>query len=68
MWGFLREFWCAIVSCCRDCSQEHYNEGYDAYYDEKELSDNPYPDGSMASADWQFGWHKARQNSFHSVM
>lgn len=68
MWGFLREIWQAIMSCCHDCSQEYYNEGYDAYNDDKELSDNPYPEASMAHADWQWGWMKARQEVYSQII
>lgn len=56
MWEFVREFLQAIRACCHDCSQEHYNEGYEDNIAGKVLADNPYPPQSFAHADWEHGW------------
>jgi hypothetical protein len=36
-----------------------YNEGFAAFTDGKDYSDNPYRHGSKQSSDWSMGWVSA---------
>ena len=35
------------------------DEGYQAYYDDVDSGDNPYPEGSEGHAGWLAGWKYA---------
>lgn len=66
MWNFVKEIIAAFRSMMRDCSQEHYNEGYDAFLAGSSEDDNPYAGGSIAGADWDYGWAAAADDCYKS--
>lgn len=35
-------------------------QGASAFWDDKTLFDNPYPDGSQKQKAWACGWHEAK--------
>jgi ribosome modulation factor len=43
-----------------------YDEGYDAYWDGVNVSDNPYDEEKDADArlSWEQGWRKAREHDY----
>jgi len=38
-----------------------YDEGYDAYWDGVEVSDNPYEEDTNGHRSWEEGWRAARK-------
>ena len=47
-------------------NNEAYDEGYDAYWEGVDDSDNPYDEKQEADArlSWELGWRKARQHDY----
>jgi hypothetical protein len=47
-------------------NDEAYEEGYDAYWDGGDLSENPYDEEKDADAhlSWERGWRKAREHDY----
>ncbi len=47
-------------------SPDAYDEGYDAYWESVDLSDNPYDKEKDADAHlaWEQGWRKAREDDY----
>ena len=47
-------------------NNEAYDEGYDAYWEGAEDSDNPYDEEKEADArvSWELGWRQARQHDY----
>lgn len=41
----------------------YYNDGYRAYEQSKELSDNPYTGRQFAEGEWRRGWRVAQEES-----
>jgi ribosome modulation factor len=47
-------------------NNEAYDEGYDAYWEGIDDSDNPYDEKQEADArlSWEQGWRRARQHDY----
>jgi hypothetical protein len=47
-------------------NHDAYNEGYDAYWEGADVSDNPYDEEKDADARlaWEQGWGKAREHDY----
>ncbi len=47
-------------------SHEAYDQGYDAYWEGVEITNNPYDPEEEADARlaWERGWHKAREHDY----
>jgi hypothetical protein len=47
-------------------NQEANDEGYDAYWEGVDVSENPYDQEEEADAclAWERGWHKARERDY----
>ena len=47
-------------------NNEAYDEGYDAYWEGVDDSENPYGEEKEADArlSWELGWRKARQHDY----
>ncbi len=47
-------------------NHDAYEEGYDAYWDGADSSDNPYDEAEEADARlaWEQGWRKAREHDY----
>ena len=47
-------------------NNEAYDEGYDAYWEGVDVSENPYNEKKEADARllWELGWRKARQHDY----
>ena len=47
-------------------NNEAYKEGYDAYWEGADVSDNPYDEEKDADARlaWEQGWGKAREHDY----
>ena len=47
-------------------NNEAYDEGYGAYWEGADASDNPYDEVQEADArvSWEEGWRKARQHDY----
>jgi ribosome modulation factor len=47
-------------------NNEAFDEGYDAYWEGVDVSDNPYDAETQADArlSWKQGWRKARQHDY----
>jgi hypothetical protein len=45
---------------------ETFDEGYDAYWEGEDTSDNPYDEEAEAAKreSWELGWRKARQYDY----
>ena len=41
-----------------------YEDGYDAYWEGDEVSDNPYAPGTDGHRSWEAGWLAARQHDY----
>jgi hypothetical protein len=41
---------------------DEFNEGMDAFNDGKDITDNPYEDGTEAYFEWDRGWYKAHMD------
>jgi hypothetical protein len=41
-----------------------YDEGYDAYWDGGDVSDNPYDEGTDERPFWEEGWRAARKHDY----
>ena len=41
-----------------------YNEGYDAYWNGVDVSDNPYDDDTEERKAWEKGWRAARRHDY----
>lgn len=39
-----------------------YDVGFDDYFANKQIGDNPYPEGSSDACDWQIGWLAAEES------
>ena len=50
----------------KSINNEAYDEGYDAYWEGVDDSDNPYDEEQEADArlSWELGWRKARQHDY----
>ncbi len=40
-----------------------YDVGFDDYFANKQIGDNPYPDDSDDACDWQLGWLAAEEST-----
>jgi hypothetical protein len=40
---------------------DEYNEGFSAYLEGEDFSDNPYPGGSTRFDEWASGWTSAEE-------
>lgn len=40
-----------------------YDVGFDDYFANKQIGDNPYPEGSSDALDWQIGWLAAEEST-----
>ena len=45
-------------------NNEAYKEGYDAYWDGVDASDNPYDDDTEDCRSWEEGWRAARTHDY----
>ena len=54
------------ASCNRMADNNAFDEGYDAYWEGVDVSDNPYDEEKEADArlSWEQGWRKARQHDY----
>jgi len=43
-------------------NNDSYEEGYDAYWDGVDVSENPYEEDTEAHRSWENGWRAARQH------
>jgi ribosome modulation factor len=41
-----------------------FDEGYDAYWDGVDVSDNPYDEETEERGSWEAGWHAARRHDY----
>jgi ribosome modulation factor len=41
-----------------------YDEGYDAYWDGSDVSDNPYDEETEERRYWEDGWRAARKHDY----
>jgi ribosome modulation factor len=41
-----------------------YDEGYDAYWDGVDVTDNPYDEGMEGRQFWEAGWRAARKHDY----
>ena len=41
-----------------------FDEGYDAYWDGVDVSDNPYDEGMEGRRSWEEGWRAARKHDY----
>ena len=42
---------------------EHYNEGFSAFTEGMDYTDNPYPGASARGTDWADGWTAAHEEA-----
>ena len=40
-----------------------YDVGFDDYFANKQIEDNPYPEGSDDACDWRMGWLAAEEST-----
>jgi ribosome modulation factor len=45
-------------------SNQAYDEGYDAYWDGGDVSDNPFDEDTDDRSSWEEGWRAARKHDY----
>ena len=45
-------------------NSDAYEEGYDAYWDGVDVSDNPYDEDAEEQRYWEDGWRSARKHDY----
>ena len=45
-------------------NQEVFEDGYDAYWDGVDVSNNPYEEGTDGHNTWEEGWRAARRHDY----
>lgn len=59
LWNFMAKFMRGILKM----ENEYYNEGWEAYYLNHSMLDNPYMQGTFAYGQWEMGWTYAYNNN-----
>lgn len=45
-------------------ANDAFDEGYDAYWDGRDVSDNPYDEETEERRHWEDGWRAARKHDY----
>ena len=54
---------CLRVAMNLETDMSAYDVGFDDYFANKQIGDNPYPEGSSDALDWQIGWLAAEEST-----
>ncbi|MGA2063281.1 MAG: hypothetical protein ABSG67_22655 [Thermoguttaceae bacterium] len=50
--------------CCEEGTNDAFEEGYDAYWEGVDVSDNPYEEDTDEHCSWEEGWRAARKHDY----